>query len=279
MIVDAHQHFWKIDRGDYFWMDDSVAEIRRDILPPDLLPHANTCGVTASIAVQAAPTVAETEYLVDLAKESNLVQGVVGWVDLENAHVATTLSRLATSPDFKGIRPMLQDIEDANWILKPDVLANLSIVSNLGLTLDALVQPRHLAAINEVATKLPSLNIVIDHCAKPVIAGGKNAGDDWRSDMSRLADHDQIYCKLSGLANEYGNGWSAETLKPVFDHVMETFGANRIMWGSDWPVLELAGTYEDWFSCAQSLTSGMMEQDRLMIFGGTACDFYRIQPS
>ncbi|MEP2704030.1 MAG: amidohydrolase family protein [Roseibium sp.] len=279
MIVDAHQHFWKIDRGDYFWMDDSVAEIRRDILPADLLPHANTCGVTASIAVQAAPTVAETEYLLDLAKESNLVQGVVGWVDLENAHVATTLSRLATSPDFKGIRPMLQDIEDTNWILKPNVLANLSIVSNLGLTLDALVQPRHLATINEVATKLPSLKIVIDHCAKPAIAGGKNAGDDWRSDMSRLADHDQIYCKLSGLANEYGNGWSAETLKPVFDHVMETFGANRIMWGSDWPVLELSGTYEDWFSCAQSLASGMTEQDRLMVFGGTACDFYRIQPS
>ncbi|MEP4770884.1 MAG: amidohydrolase family protein [Roseibium sp.] len=279
MIVDAHQHFWKIDRGDYFWMDDSVAEIRRDILPADLLPHANTCGVTASIAVQAAPTVAETEYLLDLAKESNLVQGVVGWVDLENAHVATTLSRLATSPDFKGIRPMLQDIEDTNWILKPNVLANLSIVSNLGLTLDALVQPRHLATINEVATKLPSLKIVIDHCAKPAIAGGKNTGDDWRSDMSRLADHDQIFCKLSGLANEYGNGWSAETLKPVFDHVMETFGANRIMWGSDWPVLELAGTYEDWFSCAQSLASGMTKQDRLMVFGGTACDFYRIQLS
>ncbi|MEP3048167.1 MAG: amidohydrolase family protein [Roseibium sp.] len=279
MIVDAHQHFWKIDRGDYFWMDGSVAEIRRDILPVDLIPHAKTCGVTASIAVQAAPTVAETEYLLDLAQQSPLVQGVVGWVDLDNDHAEASLERLAANPLFKGVRPMLQDIEETNWILKPTVFANLSVVSRLSLTFEALVQPRHLSVLKKVAEALPDLKMVIDHCAKPVIAGGKDAGDEWRSNILRLAGHHQIYCKLSGLANEFGSEWSKDTLKPVFDHVLDAFGPTRLMWGSDWPVLELAGTYEDWFHCAQALTHRLGEEERSMIFGGAACEFYQIQLS
>jgi L-fucono-1,5-lactonase len=276
MIVDAHQHFWKIDRGDYFWMDDSVSQIRRDILPPDLNLLAERCGVSASIAVQAAPTIAETEYLLGLAEDTPLVKGIVGWVDLECRQTAAVLTKLAGNPFFKGVRPMLQDIEETDWVLTPDVIANLEIVSELGLTFDALIQPRHIGVLEKLAVALPDLKIVIDHCAKPVINGGKNPGEDWRRGMSFLAEHRQIFCKLSGLANEYGSGWSQQSLQPVFDHVLQAFGPDRLMWGSDWPVLELAGTYEDWFACAQSLTSQLPEKDRSRIFGETAADFYRL---
>jgi L-fucono-1,5-lactonase len=276
MIVDAHQHFWKIDRGDYFWMDDSVSQIRRDILPPDLRPPAERCGVSASMAVQAALTVAETEFLLNLAASASLVKGVVGWIDLESSQAAVVLKRLADNPFFKGVRPMLQDIEETDWVLRPDVIGNLAVASELGLTLDALVQPRHLDVLKKLAVALPDLKIVIDHCAKPVIRDGKDAGEDWRRGMALLAEHKQIYCKFSGLANEHGQGWSEHTLQPVFRHMLLTFGPERLMWGSDWPVLELAGAYEDWFACAQGLTSELAEKDRAQIFGETAADFYRL---
>ncbi len=279
MRVDAHQHFWKITRGDYFWMDDSVADIRRDILPADLIPHAKDCGIDATVVVQAAPTLAETEYLLELAENFDLIRGVVGWVDLEDDRVAETLNGLVANPYFKGIRPMLQDIDDTQWVLQPKVLENLTCVAELGLSLDALVQPRHLSAIDQVAKAVPALRIVVDHCAKPVIGGGKDPGRDWRDGMATLAEHRQIKCKLSGLANEFGEGWSAEGLQPVFDHIIELFGPDKVMWGSDWPVLELAGTYCDWHECAMSMTSGLTDAQQQMVFGGTAARFYRLDQS
>lgn len=276
MVVDAHQHFWKTARGDYFWMDDSVAKIRRDILPEDLMPHAKACGIEATIAVQAAPTVAETDFLLELAEENSLIRGVVGWVDLESGLAAKDLKRLSANPLFKGVRPMLQDIAATDWVLQASVLSNLSIAADLGLSFDALVQPRHLQAIDGLARAVPDLKIVIDHCAKPVISGGADAGDAWRCDMAHLASHEQIHCKVSGLANEYGTGWAAKTLQPVVDHVVTEFGADRIMWGSDWPVLELEGSYTDWFGCAQSMMQQLSDQERNAVFGETASRFYRI---
>lgn len=276
MVVDAHQHFWKIARGDYFWMDDSVATIRRDILPEDLMPHAKACGIEATIAVQAAPTVAETDFLLELAEENFLIRGVVGWVDLESGLAAKDLKRLSANPLFKGVRPMLQDIAATDWVLQASVLSNLSIAADLGLSFDALVQPRHLQAIDGLARAVPELKIVIDHCAKPVISGGADAGDAWRRDMAHLASHEQIHCKVSGLANEYGTGWAAKTLQPVVDHVVTEFGADRIMWGSDWPVLELEGSYTDWFGCAQSMMQQLSDEERTAVFGKTASRFYRI---
>jgi len=279
MIVDAHQHFWKVSRGDYFWMNDSVEAIRRDFLPPDLTRPAKACRVGATIAVQAAPTVAETEFLLGLADGHDLIQGVVGWVDLESDKASDDLRRLAANSKFKGIRPMLQDIEDTEWILKPAVLANLARLADIGLSLDALVQPRHLDAINRVAKALPDLRLVIDHCAKPHIRQGSDAGFKWRHEMAVLAEHSQITCKVSGLANEHGDGWSTEVLQPVFDHVVAHFGTGRLMWGSDWPVLKLAGTYEDWFDCAHRLTSGLTDDQRGAIFGGNASKFYNLSPT
>lgn len=276
MIVDAHQHFWKIDRGDYGWMDDSVAAIRHDILPSDLVPLARACDVRATIAVQAAPTVAETEFLLQLASGNPLIAGVVGWVDLEAEKAVDDLRRLSADPHFKGVRPMLQDIADTGWILKPAVLSNLAIIAEMGLTLDALITPRHFPAIARVAETVPGLRIVIDHCAKPVF-NGADPGDTWRREMARLASCPQVFCKLSGLANEHGPGWSADQLRPVFDHVVSVFGAERVMWGSDWPVLDLAGDYVSWFKTAQTLAADLSDNEKRMLFSETARQVYKLK--
>ena len=274
MIIDAHQHFWRISRGDYGWMDDSVAPIRRDILPADLEPLAVAGGVGGTVLVQAAPTLAETRFLLELADSSPLVQGVVGWIDLE-ADVDRQLAEIA-HPALRGIRPMLQDIEDTGWVLQETVVAALRKVAAAGLRLDALITPRHLPMIAELAALVPTLPIVIDHCAKPVFTG-TDPGEDWRRGMSTLAARPGLCCKLSGLANEFGPGWSAGTLRPVFDHVLSAFGPERLMWGSDWPVLELAGTYGDWLEVAQHLTAELTPEDRAKIFGGTARRFYGLR--
>lgn len=274
MIIDAHQHFWRIDRGDYSWMDDSVAAIRRDILPPDLEPLAQAGGIEGTIAVQAAPTLAETEYLLSLSDQSPLIRGVVGWLDL-TGDVPAQIARLS-HPRLKGIRPMLQDISETEWILRPDVIARLRQVAAADLRMDALITPRHLRAIDQLARAVPELPIIVDHCAKPVFEG-TDPGAEWRRGIAALATHPQVSCKLSGLANEFGAGWSGETLRPVFDHVLDCFGPERLMWGSDWPVLELAGDYPGWLEVAQNLAADLSDTDRAALFAGTAIRIYDLK--
>lgn len=271
MMIDAHQHFWRIERGDYSWMDDSVAAIRRDILPPDLAPLAAAADITGTVTVQAAPTLEETEFLLDLAQHTPLIKAVVGWIDL-TGDVKAQLARLS-HPLLRGVRPMLQDIADTDWILRPDVIDGLAAVTAAGLRMDALITPRHLPVIDRLAQRLPELPIIVDHCAKPVF-DGPDPGDDWRRGMRALARHRQISCKLSGIANEYGPGWSVTTLEPVFNHVLECFGPDRLMWGSDWPVLELAGDYAQWHGTAQSLTAGLTKGERDAVFTATASRVY-----
>lgn len=271
MIIDAHQHFWRISRGDYGWMDDSVEPIRRDILPADLEPLARSGGVIGTLLVQAAPTLAETEFLLDLAAQTSLVRGVVGWIDLLG-DVEAQLAQIA-HPALRGIRPMLQDIGDTGWVLQDQVITGLRKVAAAGLRMDALITPRHLFVIEQLAQAIPELPLVVDHCAKPVFTG-HDPGEDWRRGMTALAAHPQVCCKLSGLANEIGPGWSAETLQPVFEHVAGAFGAERLMWGSDWPVLELAGDYSDWLMTAQQMAGSLSAREREQVFGGSALKFY-----
>jgi L-fuconolactonase len=271
VIIDAHQHFWRISRGDYGWMDDSVEPIRRDILPADLEPLARSGGVIGTLLVQAAPTLAETEFLLDLAAQTSLVRGVVGWIDLLG-DVEAQLAQIA-HPALRGIRPMLQDIGDTGWVLQDQVITGLRKVAAAGLRMDALITPRHLFVIEQLAQAIPELPLVVDHCAKPVFTG-HDPGEDWRRGMTALAAHPQVCCKLSGLANEIGPGWSAETLQPVFEHVAGAFGAERLMWGSDWPVLELAGDYSDWLMTAQQMAGSLSAREREQVFGGSALKFY-----
>ncbi|SMD13455.1 L-fuconolactonase [Fulvimarina manganoxydans] len=274
MVIDSHQHFWRISRGDYFWMEDEgAAPLRHDRLPTDLLPMASEGGVEGTVVVQAAPTVDETIFLLELADQAPLIRAVVGWIDLEG-DVEAQLSHIA-HPKLRGIRPMLQDIEDTDWLSRPAVRDGLAQVADAGLRLDALVKPRHFKVLEALAVDMPNLPIVVDHCAKPVF-DGTDPGDDWRQGIAAFAAHDQVVCKLSGLATEFGTGWSAETLRPVFDHVMATFGASRTMWGSDWPVLELAGDYGRWLAVARELAAPLSADEREALFSGTAARFYDI---
>ncbi|WP_240722431.1 amidohydrolase [Poseidonocella sp. HB161398] len=273
MLIDAHQHFWQISRGDYGWMDDSVAPIRRDFLPGDLAPLAAAEGVAGSVLVQAAPSLDETRFLLGLAERTPMVLGVVGWIDLEG-DAADQLGAIA-HPLLKGIRPMLQDIPETGWILREKVLDGLEAVRRAGLSLDALVTPRHLEAIDRLAAALPGLPVVIDHCAKPLFSDG-DPGAAWRAGMDRLAAHPQIACKLSGLAGEYGPGWGGAALAPVFGHVLAAFGAERLLWGSDWPVLELSGRYGDWLGTTRALAADLPASAQAEIFGGTARRVYRL---
>ncbi len=272
--IDAHQHFWDIARGDYHWMTDAVAPIRRTILPADLQPHLARHGIDGTVLVQAAASVEETEFLLHLAQDHAFIRGVVGWVDLEDPAAPDTLGRLARSPKFKGVRPMLQDIGDPDWIARPAVIANLRVLSDMGLRFDALITPRHLGVMARVAAGLPDLPIVIDHCAKPDIAGGSDPGGTWRAGIADLAALPHVHCKMSGLANESRADWSAERLRATADHVLEVFGPGRVMWGSDWPVLDLVGSYTEWHDAAETLVASLPATARDRIFGQNAAAFY-----
>lgn len=272
--IDAHQHYWRISRGDYFWMGPAVAPIMRDVLPPDLAPHLKAAGFSRTVLVQAADTVAETEFLLDLAEAEDSIAAVVGWVDLGADDVEDTLTRLARRGKFRGIRPMLQDIEDTFQILEPKRLSALRLLARLGLRFDALAQPRHLPVVAALADHIPELPIVVDHGAKPFIA--KGIMEPWASDMAALAKRPSVLCKFSGLANEAGAGWTAATLKPYADHLIACFGPERLMFGSDWPVIELAATYESWLATAEELLSGLSAAGREAVFGGNAARFYGI---
>lgn len=275
--IDAHQHFWQISRGDYTWMTDEVADIRHDILPKDLEPILARHAIAGTVVVQAAATIAETEFLIGLAAQNSFIKGVVGWVDLDDENAPDIMKQLSQAPILKGVRPMLQDIPDTNWIKRPQVIKNLHALANQGLRLDALVVPRHLDVLADIAQQIPNLPIVIDHCAKPVIANGADAGDAWRDGMAKLALLPNVFCKISGLANEAGPHWSAAQLQPIIDHVISHFSAKRVMWGSDWPVLNLAGDYDQWRSVSDQLLSNVRHTDRDEIYGGTATRFYSLE--
>lgn len=275
MRVDAHHHLWRIDRGDYGWLNDTDTPINRDFLPPDIAPHLKACGIDKTVLVQCAETVAETEFLLGLADQVSFVGGVVGWVDLTAKEAPDRVAWLAQNRVLKGLRPMLQGMPEDDWILRRELAPALKAMAASGLRFDVLIFPRHLQHVTEFFARYPDLPMVIDHGAKPYIARGEI--EPWKADMRAIArDFPNVCCKLSGLATEAAPGWSIDTLKPYVDALVAIWGPKRLMWGSDWPVLNMASTYPDWFAIAQTLTAHLSEQDRADIFGNTAQKFYGI---
>ena len=272
-FVDAHHHVWSLARGDYGWLKPEQEAIYRDFTLADLAPLNEAAGVTTTVLVQAAPTLEETRFLLKVAQDSKgLVKGVVGWVDLADVGAIPTLTRLARNPLLKSIRPMLQDLPDPSWILRADVGRALSALPRLGLRLDALVTPAQLPALLHMLDRHPDLAVVIDHGAKPDIANGM--WEPWAGSMRAAADNPRVRCKISGLVTEAGTNWTIETLRPYFDHLRDCFGAQRLMWGSDWPVVNLAGSYQRWYATTKALIAGLPPQERAAIMGGTARKFY-----
>lgn len=274
MKIDSHQHFWNPARGDYGWMmSEGAKPLRKLVMPKDMAPHLRACGIDRTVLVQAAPTVAETEYMLGIADSTDFIAKVVGWVDFENRGDVKELHRLAKHPKFSGVRPMIQDLPNAEWMHRSDVQWAFDVIIDLDLTFDALGYPVHLDPFLRLFDKYPNMRTVIDHCMKPVIR--EDRFDDWSKRMAHIARTTPVCCKLSGLATEAQPGWQLETLKPYAQHVIESFGVDRVMWGSDWPVLELNGTYQGWHDAAQAYV-GTDKTANDAIFGGTAARFYRI---
>ncbi|WP_421031473.1 amidohydrolase family protein [Paraburkholderia kururiensis] len=280
--IDAHQHFWKPERGDYGWLTPELTTLYRTFGPADLAPLREQAHVARTVVVQAAPTVDETRYLLDLAREEESVAGVVGWVPLDDPNAPQWIAELAREPKFKGLRPMLQDLPDDNWIATAPIAPAIDAMIEHDLAFDALIFTRHVAALETFVRRHPRLRVVIDHGAKPPIRDGAGDGNGdagfraWADGIARLAQLSHVQCKLSGLATEAAPGWTEATLRPYVDHLLATFGAERLMWGSDWPVLNLNGDYLRWHDAAQTLLAGLSAAQRDAVFGGNAAAFYRL---
>jgi len=273
MIIDAHHHLWNPARGDYDWMPMDNPTLARAYAPGDYPIEE----IDKTVLVQAATTVEETEYMLGLADATSWIAGVVGWVNFEDEDQIATLMRLAAHPKFLGVRPMIQDIADDDWMLRDDVQWAFSALVDLDLCFDALGFPRHLTNFNTILSRYPGLRTVVDHCMKPNIAQHNAAAfDDWARGMAQLAERG-AYCKLSGLITEASSDWSISDLRPYAEKVISLFGAERVMWGSDWPVCCLAGSHTSWLQTAQNLTADLSDKDRSAIFYQTASAFYRLE--
>lgn len=276
--VDSHQHFWQLSRGDYSWLTPELKTLYQDFLPSQLAPELYDSNVKQTVLIQAAASEKETDFLLNLAEHTHYVAGVIGWIDMENPLAVYQLEKLSKNAFFKGIRPMLQDIEDVNWILKDKFTPIFEFMAENQLTFDALIRDIHLSNIHILACRHPNLNIVIDHCAKPNLS--KSPSDFWKNRIKNIAQCHNVFIKLSGLLTEAPVGKvKTEDVLPYFEFIMSNFGENRVMWGSDWPVVKLNGDYDIWVSLTKSLLSNYPFKTKRKVWAENAQNFYRLPRS
>ncbi len=286
--IDSHQHFWQLDRGDYAWLRADVpalAPIHRDFLPMHLEASLQAHQVSQTILVQAADSLRETGFMLALAGRHSMIGGVVGWVDISDRSAVATLEGWACHPQFKGVRPMLQDLPDAAWIAHAPHADVVRALVRLGLRFDALVKPAHLASLLRFVQAHPDLPIVIDHAAKPPLAQGWHSDGMalWREQLPRIAACPNVMCKLSGLLTEAGPKACAsvaagvDALQPVWAELLHWFGPERLMWGSDWPVLTLATEYADWVRVSDTLIGELTTGQQAWVRHDNAVRFYGLE--
>ena len=274
--IDAHQHYWRLADRAGLWPGPELTTIHRDFLPHDLLPLLQRNRVDGTVLVQSLASHDDNDFLLDLAQPCASVLGVVGWVEMKAEDAPAQIGRLAARPKLRGLRPMLQDLDDDDWIADAATTPAAQAMSDHGLVFDALVRPRQLPGLERFARRHPGLAIVIDHAAKPPIAAGDIG--PWREAIGRLAALPNVHCKLSGLLTEAAEGSGAAELEPWVEVVLASFGAERVLWGSDWPVLRLAADYDSWLATSGELLSRRSALDRAGIFGGNALRLYRLTP-
>ena len=274
MRIDAHQHFWQLADRRGAWPPPQLTAIYRDFHPGDLQSVLHQHGIEKTVLVQSMPNEDDTRFMLGLADRHPFIAAVVGWADLKAPDAPARIAALAAHPKLRGLRPMLQDLEDDRWIDDPMLDNAVDAMLAHGLVFDALVLARHLPALLAFARRHPHLPIVIDHLAKPAMNG--LPPQTWRGDIAQLAALPQIYCKLSGMVTEAGPEWTVDRLQPYVDHIVETFGPQRLIWGSDWPVLNLAADYGAWVYASETLLAGLAPAQRQEIFGTNAMRFYSL---
>ena len=280
-VIDAHQHFWQIGQHDCCWPTPDLTAIYRDFGLQDFLPLARANSVSGSVLVQTQQSDADTDYLLGLAEQSDFIKAVVGWVDLASPAAPERIAQLAQHPKMRGLRPMLQCLPEDDWILRPELEPAIAAMKTQKLSLDALVYTRHLTHLEIFAQRHPELAIVLDHAAKPAVIAADRPADDWCYAITRMAGMPNVYCKISGLSTEAGKDQGEAELAPYIQHLLQAFGARRLMWGSDWPVIGLApnkqlSRYHNWLNVAQRILAGCNTSEIEQVFIGTSLRFYRI---
>lgn len=272
-MIDSHQHFWNKDEVSYHWLSPESGKLYRNFVPSDLLPLTQAAGVEKTVVVQATNHMGETDWLLKQASENDFIGGVVAWVDLKDENLAETLAELKKNPKLKGVRHQIEDEPNREWMLQEEVLRGLKIVEESGLAFDALLKMDQLWQLKTVVEKCPNLPIVIDHCAKPDIAAG--GFDEWAPLIAEAAKL-PVMCKLSGLLTEASADWTVEEIQPYADYILEIFGEDRVMFGSDWPVSTLASEYVGTVEAFKALLADLDDNAKEKVFDKNARKFYKI---
>ena len=273
MTIDSHQHFWQYNPIKHSWIDENMTVIRRDFLPAELKPVFDVNGVDGCVAVQADQTLAETDFLLDLAHGNDFIKGVVGWADLRSPEIEAILEQYASDKKLKGYRHIVQEEADHNFLLRPDFLRGIGKLEQYGAVYDILIFPHQLGATLEFAKKFPNQKFVIDHIAKPYIKDGFY--DGWAALMTEVAKQENVYCKISGMITEADyNNWTPKQFQPYMELILNAFGADRCMYGSDWPVCLVAGTYTQVKDLTTNFISKLSPSEQAAIMGQNAVEFY-----
>ena len=273
MRVDAHQHFWDLDRFPYPWMPPAPSPLRRKFLPEDVEPILERNRFDGSVVVQATTVEGEGPWLLELASKHRMILGVVAWVDLTDSRIGAKLDHLQAHPKFKGVRHPVHDEADDRWLLRPNVLNGLRELERRKVPYDLLLRPQHLPAAIELVSKVPNLKMVVDHISKPLIAKRQMAG--WEENIAALSKSPNVYVKMSGMITEAEwKTWTADHLRPYVQHVWKLFGPDRCMFGSDWPVCLLAGVWKEVLAGFTQALGPTPEPERTKVMGETAVRFY-----
>jgi len=276
MKIDSHQHYWHFNTADYGWMGENMSVIKRDFLPTDLLPELKSIDFDGSVAVQARQSLEETNWLLQLADEHPHIKGVVGWLDLQSEQAEEQIAAFAKHPKAAGVRHVIHDEEDLDFMLRPAFIRGVQLLEKYDLAYDILIFPTHLANTIEFVKQFSDKQIfVVDHIAKPLIKDG--IVSPWKEDIVALAKFPNVYCKVSGMVTEADwNTWKPENIRPYLDVIMEAFGPERILIGSDWPVCLVAGKYSEVMQVVIDYISTFSEKEQALMLGENAAKAYRI---
>ncbi len=273
--IDSHQHFWIYNEADYPWMAGERAPLQVDYMPPDIKPLLNASGIDGTVAVQARQVQRETDFLLELADQYDFVRGVVGWLDMRADDIEAQLERFAGRPGLSGLRHIVHDEADDRFMLGGNFLRGLAALKQYDLRYDLLLYPRHIPVAIQVVKRFPEQPFVLDHIAKPFIKDGTL--ERWASDIRELASHDNVWCKVSGMVTEAAwDAWTPDDFRPYLDVVFDCFGVERLMFGSDWPVCTLAGSYSEVVGIVEGYIAALSAAEQAKVMGGVATEFYQL---